>query len=99
MVAKLCDRLVDMPSLEVLNLGHWNCSKYSLLANHNQMDGWAFKYLPQLKYIKMSNVSSQVLQNIGQYCLQLQELYVSTKKFLSNNHSIINVVIKFIIEI
>ena len=77
MVVKLCERLVDMPYLQVLNLGNWNCSKYSLLANHNQMDGWAFKYLPNLTYIEMSNVSSNVLQSIGQYCLQLQELYVS----------------------
>ena len=75
-MVKLCEKLVDMPQLQKLNLGNWNCSKYSLLANHNQMDGWAFKYLTKLQYIEMSNVSSNVLQSIGQYCLQLQELYV-----------------------
>ena len=71
--------MVDIPQLETLNLGEWNCSTYSLLANHNQTDGWALKYLSKLKYIQLSNVSSNVLQNIGQYCHQLQELYVSTR--------------------
>ena len=80
-VVKLCEKLVDMPQLQKLNLGNWNCSKYSLLANHNQMDGWAFKYLNKLQYIEMSNVSSNVLQSIGQYCLQLQELYVGKNSF------------------
>ena len=70
---------MDIPQLEVLNLGEWNCSMYSILADHNQIDGWALKYLPNLKYIQLSNVSSNVLQNIGQYCTQLQELHVSNK--------------------
>ena len=65
-----------MYQLEVLNLGDWNCRKYSLVADHNQADGWALRYLPNLKYIELSNVSSNVLQNIGQYCYKLQELHV-----------------------
>ena len=76
-VAKLCEKIADIPQLEILNLGEWNCSTYSLLAEHNQMDGWVLQYLPNLKYIQLSNVSCNVLQNIGQYCHKLQELHVS----------------------
>ena len=78
-VAKLCEKMADIPQLEILNLGEWNCSTYSLLADHNQMDGWALQYLPNLKYIQLSNVSCNVLKNIGQYCHKLQELHVSNK--------------------
>ena len=79
-VTKLCDKIVEIPQLEMLNLGKWNCTTYSLLGEHNQMDGWALEYLPNLKYIHLSNVSNKVLQNIGQYCHKLQELYVSQTK-------------------
>ena len=78
-----------MYQLEVLNLGDWNCRKYSLVADHNQADGWALRYLPNLKYIELSNVSSNVLQNIGQYCYKLQELHVILFSKIIYNKSII----------
>ena len=78
-----------MYQLETLNLGDWNCRKYSLVADHNQADGWALRYLPNLKYIQLSNVSSNVLQNIGQYCYKLQELHVILFTKIIYNKSII----------
>lgn len=75
-VAGLCDRLVHMPALEELNLGHWSCRGLSLLADHNQVDGWPLEYLSNLRTLKVNDVSQRFFQSIGTFGLNLKRLHV-----------------------
>ena len=52
-VTGICNRLVHIPNIEELNLGHWSCRKFSLLADHNQIDGWPLEYLSQLTVLRL----------------------------------------------
>lgn len=72
----LCDRLIHMPYLEELNLGHWSCRKSSLLADQNLNDGWPLEFLPCLKVLRLSDVSQKFFQSIGTFCPQLVKLHI-----------------------
>ena len=72
----LCERLVYIPYLEDLNLGHWSCRNFSLLADHNQIDGWPLEYLSHLTVLRLHDVSQRMFQSIGSFCPNLKKLHV-----------------------
>ena len=65
-----------MPYLEELNFGHWSCRSLSLLSDHNQMDGFALQYLPNLKVLKLQDISQRFFQSVGTYCTHLKKLHI-----------------------
>ena len=60
-VTGICNRLVHIPNIEELNLGHWSCRKFSLLADHNQIDGWPLEYLSQLTVLRLQVLPTYIL--------------------------------------
>ena len=65
-----------IPYLEDLNLGHWSCRNFSLLADHNQIDGWPLEYLSHLTVLRLHDVSQRMFQSIGSFCPNLKKLHV-----------------------
>ena len=65
-----------MPYLEELNFGHWSCTSLSLLADHNQGDGYPLEYLRHLQVLKLHDVSQRFFQSVGTFCQQLTKLHI-----------------------
>ena len=76
-VRTLCQLLPDFDSLVSLDLGPWPCVKQGLLAG---CQGSSLMFLPGLTSLALSDVDTEITQNISVFCPRLTALEIRTSE-------------------
>ena len=76
-VRNLCHLLPDFESLVSLDLGPWPCVKQGLLSG---CQGSSLMFLPGLTSLALSDVDTEIAQNISVFCPRLTNLEIRTSE-------------------
>ena len=76
-VRDVCHLLPDFDSLVSLDLGPWPCVKQGLLAG---CQGSSLMFLPGLTCLALSDVDTEITQNISVFCPRLTALHITTSE-------------------
>ena len=76
-VRNLCHLLPDFDSLVSLDLGPWPCVKQGLLSG---CQGSSLMFLPGLTSLALSDVDTEITQNISVFCPRLTALEIRTSE-------------------
>ena len=76
LVQAVCGAVPDIPSLQSLDLGSWQCRKYGLLSQPSHQDGYSLVFTKNLTDLSVSDVSLDFIICISNFCINLEKLAI-----------------------
>ena len=83
LVKAVCDAVPDLPGLQSLDLGSWQCRKHGLLSQTSHQDGYSLVFTKNLTDLSVSDVSLDFIICISNFCPSLENLAIYKSEVFS----------------